>query len=340
MQNFIKTIINALQTWTKKEITNSTANWNQNDPTAPDYVKNRTHWEEYENVAIIPETTCVVNEGDLRFLIGEGVLVPNVGQSYTVTLNGAVYECIGRKYDDEYGVLLGNGEIFGDGINVNNEPFSIDSYEDGTIYLNVKVPGEYTIVIRTLQPVIHTIDSKYINIPVQGGSARKSVIVNSEYNEASGDFSLAEGYNTKAEGLSSHTEGFETIASRNYAHAEGSGSIANAVAAHAEGYGTTAGATAAHAEGQDTYAGGSRSHAEGYSTTASGGSSHAEGLSTTASGLYSHAEGYGTAASATAAHAEGYSTTASGAYSHSEGIGTAASGESSHAEGRDTKASD
>lgn len=22
------------------------ANWNQNDPEAPDYVKNRTHWEE------------------------------------------------------------------------------------------------------------------------------------------------------------------------------------------------------------------------------------------------------------------------------------------------------
>lgn len=46
MQNFIKTIINAVQSWTKKEIKDSTADWNQNDTSAVDYVKNRTHWEE------------------------------------------------------------------------------------------------------------------------------------------------------------------------------------------------------------------------------------------------------------------------------------------------------
>ena len=46
MQNFVKTIINGVQKWTKKEIKKSTANWNQNDESADNYVKNRTHWEE------------------------------------------------------------------------------------------------------------------------------------------------------------------------------------------------------------------------------------------------------------------------------------------------------
>ena len=84
---------------------------------------------------------------------------------------------------------------------------------------------------------------------------------------------------------------------------------------------------------------GINSHAEGSSTTASGRSSHAEGNSTTASGDYSHAEGFSTTANVVSAHAEGSSTTASGGSSHAEGNRTTASGGSSHAEGNSTTAS-
>lgn len=45
MQNFIKTIISAVKTWTKGEIKNSTADWNQNDSSADNYVKNRPFYE-------------------------------------------------------------------------------------------------------------------------------------------------------------------------------------------------------------------------------------------------------------------------------------------------------
>lgn len=55
MQNFIKTIINAAQSWTKREIKNSTADWNQNDINAVDYVKNRTHWSEGKVTEVILE---------------------------------------------------------------------------------------------------------------------------------------------------------------------------------------------------------------------------------------------------------------------------------------------
>ena len=84
---------------------------------------------------------------------------------------------------------------------------------------------------------------------------------------------------------------------------------------------------------------GINSHAEGRSTTASGQDSHAEGNSTIASGGGSHAEGFSTTANVVSSHAEGSSTTASGGSSHAEGNRTTASGGSSHAEGVQTTAS-
>lgn len=57
--------------------------------------------------------------------------------------------------------------------------------------------------------------------------------------------------------------------------------------------------------GIDTTASGSCSHAEGYGTTASGGDSHAEGANSEASGANSHTEGYGTKASSTNQHVQG-----------------------------------
>lgn len=46
MQNYIKTILSAVKTWTTRKIKESTADWKQNDVNANGYVKNRTHWEE------------------------------------------------------------------------------------------------------------------------------------------------------------------------------------------------------------------------------------------------------------------------------------------------------
>ena len=81
--------------------------------------------------------------------------------------------------------------------------------------------------------------------------------------EASGDYSHAEGYKTKADGYSSHAEGYWTCANGDYSHAEG----------------------------QHTEANGDYSHAEGWHTEANGYSSHAEGYYTEANGNYSHVQG-------------------------------------------------
>lgn len=86
------------------------------------------------------------------------------------------------------------------------------------------------------------------------------------------------------------------IASGEYSHAEGFSTRASGKHSHAEGFCTIASGMDSHAEGIITRASGDCSHAEGNSTEASGDCSHAEGRGTIASEMYSHAEGFETTA--------------------------------------------
>ena len=112
-----------------------------------------------------------------------------------------------------------------------------------------------------------------------------------EHNEATGEYSHAEGYSNQASGNRSH----------------------------AEGYCTEASGTVSHAEGDHTQAQGPRSHAEGYMTIATGNNSHTEGYYTEANGMDSHAEGNHTYANAAGSHSEGLGTVASSSYQHVHG---------------------
>ena len=76
-----------------------------------------------------------------------------------------------------------------------------------------------------------------------------------------------------------------------YSHAEGWRVIASGMNSHAEGDRTEASGSASHAEGMLTTASGSEAHSEGSNTVASGGCSHAEGANTVASGMNQHAQG-------------------------------------------------
>jgi hypothetical protein len=156
--------------------------------------------------------------------------------------------------------------------------------------------------------------------------------------DATGNYSLAEGFQTFALGEASHAEGYQTTAEGDYSHAEGRETTASAPYSHAEGRTTTAFGPNSHSEGKATIASGETSHAEGELTIAEGTSSHAEGYQTKAIGLSSHAEGGQTTASGNYSHAEGASTTAIGTYSHAEGASTTAGGDAAHAEGASTTA--
>ena len=158
------------------------------------------------------------------------------------------------------------------------------------------------ITVNRLPPDMYPDGSKFLY--VESKSNYGDILIR-------GDYSHAEGNDTKAFGLCSHSEGGTTTASGNYSHAEG--------------YETAASGYASHAEGETTTASGLCSHAEGYDTTALGRFSHAEGWTSCASGDFSHAEGFDTAASGLCSHAEGESTIASGRFSHASGLWTIAS---------------
>ena len=143
-------------------------------------------------------------------------------------------------------------------------------------------------------------------------------------NEASGLSSHAEGTFTKATGDMSHSEGYHSEASGDGAHVEGNWSVASGDYSHAEGIEAKATGDYAHAEGYFAEASGDAAHAEGRGSEAPGNYSHAEGMNTEAVGNYSHAEGYYTAANGESAHAEGWETRASGKASHASGRYTAA----------------
>ena len=151
--------------------------------------------------------------------------------------------------------------------------------------------------------------------------------------EASGAESHAEGYDSRAKGNHSHAEGANTNASGDNSHAEGANTNASGKQSHSEGQRTTASGIVAHAEGDNTQALGDSSHAEGQLTNAAASNSHAEGNSTVASGVNSHTEGYNTKATKSNSHAEGNSTESNGISSHTEGTKTLAEGDNSHAEG-------
>ena len=172
---------------------------------------------------------------------------------------------------------------------------------------------------------------------VSGSTGNQAIKANNDSGlDATGPYSLAEGYNTLAGGDLSHAEGYNTIAGGAHSHAEGSVTQAIGSHSHAEGYVTLASGNSSHAEGNNTIAGGSYSHAEGSMTIASGDSSHTEGVGTRAIGDNSHAEGGGSQAIGNYSHAEGGGSQAIGTYSHAEGAGTQAIGPQSHSEGGGT----
>ena len=133
------------------------SDWNQNDVSSVDYIKNKPFGEEGEIVTLIPEKTLTIE--DSYVVIDDNFPKLIAGQSYLVTLNGVEYNCIARQCEDC--VLIGNGQIYGDGNISNGEPFSCDSYYGGNIFLNASA-GEYTFSLAKSDLVIRQLDKKYI----------------------------------------------------------------------------------------------------------------------------------------------------------------------------------
>lgn len=344
--------------------------WNQNDSTAADYVKNRPFY------AGDPVETEILNvsldfrqQGSIYVYYGTDFAGESfeIGQTYQVTFDDSTYDCTAFPLNGLG--CLGNPSLLGVQIEGSADiPFAIARDPETSIVYTTMDGASHSLKIVAGVREINKIDKKYIptlnyldkNNPTGVGSFGMNRKINSDIGihsvalgeecVASGTSSISAGANAKATELTAQAFGYNTEANARFSHAEGYSSKVSIDASekviayepetgagrygHAEGFGTlVTGGIGAHAEGALTLASGDSSHAEGHKTTASGNPSHAEGSSTTASGGSSHAEGGSTTASKDGSHAEGNNTTASGIYSHAEGGRTIASSAYQHVQG-------
>lgn len=106
------------------------SDWNQNDSSQPDYVKNRTHWVESGDMTDIPVNGMWTNQGDGMYMLF--LLAPlglEIGKTYTVTWDGVDYA--GVAHEVEYSgipcVCLGNTALYL-GTGDNGEPFVLAEF--------------------------------------------------------------------------------------------------------------------------------------------------------------------------------------------------------------------
>lgn len=329
------------------------SDWNQNDTTAKDYIKNRICYTKDATETIVLNSTLSfidISQQDktvFSYQDTSSSIKFNEGTVYNVNFDSISYSCIAFTNTDilpNY-VILGNLEIVSEFPSATNEPFFMVTDSKGSQGLQIltNLTGtSHSVKITESHAEIIKLDKKYIPDDIFTSIENidnkvEDFINNTQFltktdSVGTGSFSFNRETGSTV-GKNSATFGLNNIASGDNAFAEGAINKATGWASHAEGNATTASGNDAHAEGSSTKATGASSHAEGLDTIASGNYSHTEGEGTTAESKWSHTEGKSTNTKGLASHAEGSDTTAQGNFSHAEGRFTVALGENQHVEG-------
>lgn len=277
-----KAVLDALNA--KLDKADAGSDWNQNDNTKPDYIKNRPF---YESIFL----TTVIEEQQIDF--SSSFTIPNdivAGNTYLITWDGTDYTITAIEKE------IVAGEIY---IPYLEQADGLFSIEGG--FMRAADNGTHTVAISLVDSTIKTIDEKFIpssilnKMDTLNPVGKGSFSLNRSSNYTAGDYSFAEGYNTVASGNASHAEGRDTMATESNSHAEGSSTEATGSNSHAEGQNTTSSGIASHAEGNSTIASGHYSHAEGEETKASSKNQHVQGKYNVedSSGTYAHIVGNG-----------------------------------------------
>lgn len=140
----------------------------QNDPTKPDYVKNRTHWVEttpiieqqtIEGFAVMEDSIDVV----LYMVQNPFVFTPTVGQKYIVHWDGDEYSVDAKELD---GMLYIGNENYVNKILGGDIPFAIIFDGSDVFVATESTAASHTICIRS--EVVHKLDKKYLPDDVGG----------------------------------------------------------------------------------------------------------------------------------------------------------------------------
>jgi hypothetical protein len=167
--------------------------WNENDSTSPNYIKNKPFWSNItEHVLVDNLTSADYNDG-----INVPLCNFIIGNTYKVIWNGKVYDNLICHEIDGYNVIASTQ---------NNCPFYID--DDGGNDLYIDAEEEYTVSIIEKKETVHKLDEKYLpndiarigdiptELPANGGYADIADIAISASKDSAGN-TITAWYETK-----------------------------------------------------------------------------------------------------------------------------------------------
>lgn len=158
IREIIKTFYNALLQRIKKY----RGNWEQNDPTADDYIKNRPFYTRgtVETVFVKERTESFFNTGYGFMAELQVAFEIKVGETYKVYWDGTTYECI-SEYSP--GIpIIGNLSIVGEGSDT-GEPFLMCVINGSVIIIYAAdTSASHTFSISGLVQEVVKLDKKYI----------------------------------------------------------------------------------------------------------------------------------------------------------------------------------
>ena len=131
--------------------------WNQNDETAADYVKNRPFYTDAVETVLVEESTVSFEGGFSEF---QSTFEATVGETYKVYWDGTAYEC--PCVDIENNLCIGNPSILGKGSDT-GEPFVMVIYNSQAIVLGtLDTSDSHTFSISGFTEEVVKIDEKYL----------------------------------------------------------------------------------------------------------------------------------------------------------------------------------
>ena len=161
----------------------TTPDWNQNDATASDYIKNRPFYtgDPVETVLVEESTATFADEGGLYGAEVISTFLATVGETYKVSWDGTVYESVCADY--RAGLFaIGNLSIAGAGADT-GEPFLIVPNGSSIFIYTPDTSASHTFSISGLATEVVKVDEKYLPVSTDDsyGVIKKSDIV-SVYN--------------------------------------------------------------------------------------------------------------------------------------------------------------
>ena len=155
-----KAVLDALNE--KLDKVDAGSDWNQNDNTKPDYVKNRPFYTgDPVEMVLVKESTITFAEKDGTYQANvPSTFEVTVGETYKVYWDGTVYECTCENFNGE--LFMGNTSIVGEGSDT-GEPFiMVVSNGKGIIICTKDTAASHTFSISGFVTEVVKIDEKYL----------------------------------------------------------------------------------------------------------------------------------------------------------------------------------